>query len=80
MSSILIKFYFISTFQLSVGCLIAIAVAQDYQDFGPQPGRPQQAPHRLNSQQLEEQKPTPIPILKQINKWVLFGFLGLHNR
>ncbi|TDG38296.1 hypothetical protein AWZ03_015282, partial [Drosophila navojoa] len=42
----------------------SLVSAQDYQDY--QPSAPRAAPHRLHAQ--EETRPTPVPILKQINK------------
>ncbi|XP_030573709.1 pollen-specific leucine-rich repeat extensin-like protein 1 [Drosophila novamexicana] len=52
---------------LLIGCLLGSLVsAQDYQDY--QPSAPRAAPHRLHSSAQEETRPTPVPILKQINK------------
>ncbi|KAH8358400.1 hypothetical protein KR093_000039 [Drosophila rubida] len=52
---------------LLIGCLFGGLVnAQDYQDY--QPSAPRSAPHRLQSQAQEDTRPTPVPILKQINK------------
>ncbi|XP_063705930.1 fibrous sheath CABYR-binding protein [Culicoides brevitarsis] len=48
---------------ISVACLATLASTQDYQDFQ-NVGR--QAPLRLSSS--NEPKPTPVPILKQINR------------
>lgn len=45
-------------------CLaVGVVVAQDYQDYNVRP-----APARLHTGGQTETKPTPIPILKQINR------------
>ncbi|XP_030371102.1 synapsin-1 isoform X2 [Scaptodrosophila lebanonensis] len=55
---------------LLLGCLCgSLASAQDYQDY--QENTPRPAPVRLRpsiSAHVEAQRPTPVPILKQINK------------
>lgn len=55
---------------LLIGCLlVGLVSGQDYQDY--QPSAPRPAPLRLHSQAQEETaRPTPVPILKQINKCV----------
>lgn len=47
-------------------CLIVLSTAQDYQEYSSGPG-PRQAPLRL-SPSSQNEAPTPVPILKQINK------------
>lgn len=49
--------------QISIAYLATIVIGQDYQDY-PSAGRPSQL--RLNS--AVDTKPTPVPILKQINR------------
>lgn len=51
-------------FQISVTCLLTAVIAQDYQDYQP---AQRQAPLRLSSSS-NNPAPTPVPILKQINK------------
>ncbi|XP_034485852.1 pollen-specific leucine-rich repeat extensin-like protein 1 [Drosophila innubila] len=52
---------------LLIGCLVGgLVSAQDYQVY--QQSAPRSAPHRLHSTAQEETRPTPVPILKQINK------------
>lgn len=57
--------FFFTLNQISVACLATLASTQDYQDFQ-NVGRP--SPLRINAGSNVDTKPTPVPILKQINK------------
>lgn len=65
-------YQFVSCFQLTVFALVAVTLAQDDDYYEPQP-RPRPAPARIQPGYSgpagsSAPRPTPVPILKQINR------------